>query len=167
MAQLLIRHYSPDPLYHAAFANMRRRPLIRDGITDPGKWVAETSETFRRSFVLPEYVKPGSLEARSLHRQALLSWYEKHCKIFTSNEGNDRRGGFAILHGELQLLHHVDPGKGDWLVRQAVAEGAMSLNCFEVPHLLELYKRNGFVTAAVLNNTDNPNGPRVHYMEIK
>lgn len=166
MAQVIIRQYSTDPLVHTVASNARRRPQIRDTLQDSGLWACDKAEQFRT------LTEPGlsiwQPHEFSLHRRlALRRWYEEHCKIYTAQEGNDRRGGFAIVYGNLEQLHHVERGRGDWLVANAISLGAVTLNCLAVPHLLDLYHRNGFETIEVQDNTDDPNGLPVHYMEIK
>lgn len=59
-------------------------------------------------------------------------------------EGNDKRGGFLVLDGELQGLHSIDKGNGDWLLHAAVEYGADRLDTYDIPHLVDLYYRHGF-----------------------
>lgn len=62
-----------------------------------------------------------------------------------SAEGNDKRGGFLVVDGELQGLHSIDKGNGDWLLRAAVEQyGANRLDTFDIPNLMALYTRHGF-----------------------
>lgn len=57
----------------------------------------------------------------------------------------DDRGGFALsADGELLGLHSLNKGDGNCLVWEAVQRGAVKLNCFNIPHLIDLYNRYGF-----------------------
>lgn len=52
-------------------------------------------------------------------------------------------GGYAVISGELMGLWCNVPGSGDWLVRNAVRDGADRLDCFD-GYLTKLYGRAGF-----------------------
>lgn len=158
MAQVLIRQYSMDPLVHALASNPRRRPLIREGCASGGEVGCKISEVWHC------WRRAGQFGHVPDRRAQEREFYASQCIVYTAQEGNDRRGGFAVLQGELIGLHHVDKGHGDWLMRAAVDAGAWRLNCFADPHLLSLYNRHGFNTVQVERNT-NPTGPDVHYME--
>lgn len=162
MAQVLIRQYSMDPLIHAIASNPRRRPLIRDMLDDSGAIAIKIGNAFRERY--PNHEAPGRHPGGRRGREQ--QFYAKHCIVYTAQEGNDRRGGFAVLDGELIGLHHVDKGLGDWLMRAAVDAGARKLCCLGTPHLLSLYTRHGFTTVRVERNTDDPKGPECHFMEI-
>lgn len=57
----------------------------------------------------------------------------------------DSRSGFVVKDsGELVNVFSLVKGRGDALVRAAIAEGATSLDCYD-GHLPRLYGRNGFV----------------------
>lgn len=77
----------------------------------------------------------------------------------------DRRSGFAIRpDGELVYVFSTVRGRGDILVRAAIALGAVRLDCFD-GYLTDLYRRNGFdVTRREPNWT--PGGPDVVYMRL-
>jgi hypothetical protein len=133
--------------------------LIREGCSDSGELAIQIGKAYRE---WSDSIGPVSSPQAKRGRERI--WYETQCIVYTAQEGNDRRGGFAVLQGELIGLHHVDKGLGDWLMRAAVDAGADCLNCFEHPHLLDLYTRHGFRTVSVVTNTTK-GGPAVHYME--
>lgn len=65
-----------------------------------------------------------------------------HGRFFVSDDG---LSGFGVLFtGELVGLFSLIPGRGDALTSAAVESGATWGNCFEIPHLLDLYGRHGF-----------------------
>lgn len=53
-------------------------------------------------------------------------------------------GGYIVLNGELLALHSVIRGRGTWLLDNAINDGAVRLNCHNVPRLLALYESRGF-----------------------
>lgn len=65
------------------------------------------------------------------------------CRYYLVSDDSATVAGYAILNGELVAVHSLVKGLGDWLVRNAVADGAIYLDCFE-GHLSELYARHGF-----------------------
>lgn len=54
-------------------------------------------------------------------------------------------GGYAVINEELCSLWCTDEGKGGWLVQSAIYDGATRLECFDIPHLINLYNSKGFV----------------------
>lgn len=156
MAQVLIRHYSMDPLVHALASNTRHRPLIRDMLDDSGELAIKIGSACRDH---------RKCLAGVPQREADRVFFDRQCIVYTANEGNQKRGGFAVLRGELVGLHHIDKGKGDWLMRAAIEAGARKLCCLGTPYLLNFYSSHGFNTVRVERNTDGPNGPDCHYME--
>lgn len=97
-----------------------------------------------------------------------LAWLEsdavsRTCAMFgahdTGNIGarcfltSNRRAGYVLHCGDLRHVFALDGGRGTGsaLVTHAVAQGARTLDCYAVPHLLALYGRHGFkVTRAEL-----------------
>lgn len=162
MAQIIIRQYTPDPLVHALVSNYRRRPIIREANSTADELVLVISDAFRvwkRDHKWQEQ-RAGSIT----HRQLVQEFYADHCKVFTCNEGNDRKGGFAILHGELLALHNVERGCGDWMMRRAIEEGARRLQCCGTPHLLSFYVKHGFNTVEVERDNRGGDHPLIYTM---
>lgn len=78
----------------------------------------------------------------------------------------DRRSGYMLTsYGDLRQVFSTVPGRGDALVRDAVARGARTLDCFD-GYLTRLYARNGFVEYERVANWA-PTGPDVVYMKIR
>ena len=83
-------------------------------------------------------------------------------KFFLVTKDNQVVGGFCVLDGELAALWCTERGRGEWLVWNAVQQGAVRLNCFS-GYLPELYKRCGFVVEHIERNYEC-SGPDVFYM---
>lgn len=74
-------------------------------------------------------------------------------------------GGYAIHRQELLALHNQHPGKGAWMLDDALEHGAIHLNCFDEPNLIRLYTSRGFrEVRRELNHC--PGGPDVVYMHL-
>ncbi len=164
MAQVIIRQTTPDPLVHALVSNFRRRPLIREACSLGDELVLKISHAFHefKQKRAPLRDEPYG----SMWRDVVREFYDNHCKVFTCNEGNDRKGGFAILHGELIGLHNVERGCGDWMMRRAIDEGAVRLQCIGTPELLMFYNKHGFAAKRVEANRNGPEYPMVYTMEL-
>lgn len=140
MPQVLVK-VTPDAFYYAFNHNARRRdqihvsPILAENVT-----LRCAQEFHRRN----PAKNPGVPHDRKAHQAKIDRFHSLHCHVRVATENNDHRGGFVVLSGELLGLHHVDPGHGDWLMQQAVSLGADRLDCYDIPHLIELYKRHGF-----------------------
>jgi hypothetical protein len=103
-------------------------------------------------------------EERAEIRQSCTD-YREHIEIDPSAHAflsADRRSGFLIIGNEICGLFSTARGRGDSLVRDAIAYGGRRLDCFD-GFLPTLYRRHGFaVTRRVPNYT--PGGPDVVYM---
>lgn len=77
-------------------------------------------------------------------------FYSQHAKIRLAMRSApdlavpEATGGYIVLAGELLALHSVVRGQGDWLLGNAIGDGAVSLCTHAVPHLLALYSGRGF-----------------------
>lgn len=80
-------------------------------------------------------------------------------------DGAQAVGGYLVLDGELLGLFCTVRGKGDWLMRHAVLDGANRLDCFAEPALLKLYHRHGFTIYRSEANWD-PKGLPVVFMGL-
>lgn len=80
-------------------------------------------------------------------------------------DGAQAVGGYIVLDGELIGLFCTVRGKGDWIMRHAVNDGANRLDCFAEPALLKLYHRHGFTITRSVANYD-PAGLPVVYMSL-
>ena len=137
MPQVLVK-VAPDAFYYALVTNASRRPQIRAACADAsGILIACSSEFHRRN---PKMVP----HERRVWQARIDEFHDKVCHIRLATDGNDKRGGFVVLDGELLGFHNVDCGRGDWMMRWAVALGANRLDCFDIPHLIDLYERHGF-----------------------
>lgn len=73
--------------------------------------------------------------------------------------------GYVIAPGgELVGLYSSQRGHGDDLVSDAIANGAVHLDCFD-GYLVTLYQRHGFERVTSLPNW-TPDGPDVVYMAL-
>lgn len=141
MPQVIVR-VAMDQFYYALNYNARRRPEIAASCTRAEDICIMTSNEFHRRN--PNKVVVGKATNRQEWAAKVENYYSKVCHVRVATEGNDKRGGFVVIDGELVGFHHVDKGKGDWLLAEAVSLGANRLDCFDIPHLLDLYYRHGF-----------------------
>lgn len=141
MPQVIVK-VPMDKFYYALNHAARRRPEIATSCTRAEDLCIKTSGEFHRrnpqTLAVTLSTKPGD------HKRKLENYYSKVCHVRLAMEGNDPRGGFIVLDGELLGLHSLDKGKGDWMMREAVSLGADRLDCFDIPHLIDLYQRHGF-----------------------
>ena len=140
MPQVLVQ-VTPDAFYYAFNHNARRRDQIRVSPILAENVTLRCAQEFHRRNPAKN---PGVPHDRKAHQAKIDRFHRLHCHVRVATENNDHRGGFVVLSGELIGLHHVDPGHGDWLMQHAVALGADRLDCYDIPHLIELYKRHGF-----------------------
>ena len=109
---------------------------------------------------------------RVLHADALVKYHEEHCKIRLVWESGvpqcvrpKATGGYIVLNGELMGLWSEVRGRGNWLLDHAIADGAEVLSCFDIPHLVKLYRGRGFSDVRREANTKGPGFPDVIWME--
>ena len=91
------------------------------------------------------------------------TFFTKHCKVRLAKDGNHVTGGYVVLHGELMGFWCNNKGSGKWLLRAALADGAVSLNCFD-GFLVSFYASEGFYIVRREPNL-NVGGPDVVFME--
>lgn len=77
------------------------------------------------------------------NKEDLEVFYKDHCKLRLAKDGNVVTGGYLVLNGTLMSLFSNVKGNGSWLVRQAMNDGAVRLDCFDGP-LVKFYKDHGF-----------------------
>lgn len=142
MPQVLVK-VTPDAFYYAFNHNARRRDQIRVSPILSEQVTLRCAQEFHRLYPTVR----GRPYDRLVHKTRLESFHTKHChiRLATDMDGGNKLGGFVVLSGELIGLHHVERGHGDWLMQHAVhGYGADRLDCYDIPHLIELYKRHGF-----------------------
>lgn len=110
--------------------------------------------------------------AGELHGSVMAKFHDEHCKIRLVWESDvpqcirpKATGGYIVLHGELMGLWSEVRGRGNWLLDHAIADGATVLSCFDIPHLLKLYRGRGFSDVRREANTKGPGFPDVIWME--
>lgn len=142
MPQVIVK-VDGDKFYYAMNYNARRRHEIGTSCAGAEAITLRCAQEFHRR-------NPSSLQVtrstvdRAAHKRKLDTYHDKVCHIRVCKEGNDTVGGFVVLDGELLGLHNIRKGTGDWMMREAVSLGANRLDCFDIPHLIELYERHGF-----------------------
>lgn len=141
MPQVLVQVPS-DAFYYAFNHNARRRDQIRVSPTLAENVTIRCAQEFHR--MNPRHT--GAPFDRKAHAAKLERFHKLHChiRLATDMDGSKKLGGFIVLNGELLGLHHIERGHGDWLMQHAVSLGADRLDCYDIPHLIELYKRHGF-----------------------
>lgn len=83
-------------------------------------------------------------------------------------EGADQlrgvRGGYAILNGELLAFSNLDRGRGAWMFRNAMEDGAIFFDAFENSPSVKHAKFYGYVEYARVPNYLGEQHPDVVYM---
>uniref|UniRef100_A0AAU6W0S8 Acetyltransferase n=3 Tax=unclassified bacterial viruses TaxID=12333 RepID=A0AAU6W0S8_9VIRU len=109
---------------------------------------------------------------QALHTGALMQYHEEVCHIRLVWESGlplcirpAASGGYIVLNGELMGLWSTVRGRGNWLLDHAINDGATRLSCFDIPHLVKLYRNRGFVDYRREANTNVPDKPDVIWME--
>lgn len=87
-------------------------------------------------------------------------------RYFIHDDDPDRGfSGYAVrADGELVFVWSCGRGEGDALVRSALANGAVYLDCFD-GYLVDFYARHGFRVVKRVSNW-TPGGPDVVYMAL-
>lgn len=145
MPQVILK-VAMDQFYYAINFNSRRRPDIGTSCARGEDICVRTSQEFHRRNPQDSLLskRERTVIDHNVHQRKIDNFYDKVCHVRVVAEGNDKRGGFVVLDGELLGFHHVDKGKGDWMLREAVKLGADRLDCYDIPHLIDLYERHGF-----------------------
>lgn len=158
MSQIMVSS-TGEGFYYAHNHNCRRRPLIRE--------MTDTPEEVQLKLAAAASKHLHRLEGKT-PRQVYDAFYSSQfCSVRLAKEGNaPARGGFIVLLGELVALHHIDHGKGDWMMADAIHHGARTLTCFDIPHLLKLYERHGFRERPGRVDNTNPDGPAIVSMYL-
>ena len=158
---------SLESFYYALATNAGRRQDIRNSCTRAADVVSMVSTEFhRRNPTVPPDHRAQRMPRNAAHESKIDNFFKKVCHVRLVKEGNDAVGGFVVLDGELVGLHNIRVGRGDWMLREAVSLGANRLDCFDVPHLIDLYKRHGFYEILREPN-HNKGGPDVVWMRMK
>lgn len=141
MPQVLVK-VTPDAFYYAFNHNARRRDQIRVSPILSEQVTLRCAQEFHRL----NPAKLGTPLDRKAHQAKIDRFHDKHChiRLATDMDGGNKLGGFVVLSGELIGLHHIERGHGDWLMQEAVSLGADRLDCYDIPHLINLYERHGF-----------------------
>lgn len=138
--------------------NVHRRTseLVRYNTCPSDQIMLKVAQAFNEDF------QPGaSLEA---NRARIEKFYSERCHVRLCFDGAQSVGGYVVLDGELLAFHNLQRGKGDWMMLNAVADGATRLDCFAELVLVNLYQRHGFKMVRAVPNRD-PDGVTVIYME--
>lgn len=112
--------------------------------------------------VAEAYSKWLEKTGKERNAESLEVFYKDICKLRMAKDGNVVVGGYMILNGHLKSVFSFRKGMGTWLVRQAMNDGAMYLDCFD-GFLVDFYKSLGWSTLSRERNW-TPGGPDVVYM---
>lgn len=140
MPQVIVKAEA-DAFHYALSTNAGRRWQIREGCSTAAQITLRCAQEFHRLMPPVAAIRPSG---RSIYRERNAYFHKHYCHIRLCKDGERAEGGFVVLCGELMGLHNVQPGRGDWMMREAVSLGANRLDCFDIPHLRELYERHGF-----------------------
>lgn len=141
MPQVLVKA-SMDRFYYALNHNRRRRPLIATGCATAEEVVLRCGQEFHRKH--PQTLAVTMSTSRKDWQRKVADYYDKVCHVRLAKELNDSVGGFVVVDGELIGLHNIREGCGDWMLCDAISLGANRLDTYDIPHLVDLYKRHGF-----------------------
>lgn len=166
-----------DQFQNALGLNRRRNDLaersclIRHNCSEPSAIVQRVGEEFNRIYPRPTTVSTSQQALARLernlqrHREDLARFYENNCKVrLCYEDGGKAVGGYVVLNGELLGFHNIRHGVGDWMVRQAISDGAERLDVY-AGHAERLYHKWGFREVTREDN-DVKGGPDVVWMRL-
>lgn len=131
-----------EKYYYALNHNARRRPEICGSVTPAEELCLIISREFHRRN--PQTLLVTLSTRRNDWAKRVADFYTKVCHVRVAADGNDKRGGFVVMDGELMTLHSIDKGNGDWLMREALRLGANRLDTYDIPYLISFYQKHGF-----------------------
>jgi hypothetical protein len=145
-----------------------RAEQIRQSCMLPFELVGKVAKAYQRIYPErePAMYAGEIVQARSkeLALANIKRFYQIHCTIRLAYEGADQVGGYVVLEGELLGFHNIRRGVGEWMLRQAIKDGANRLDCF-AGHAESLYHKWGF--REVLREANRtPGGPDVVFMRM-
>lgn len=123
---------------HALNFARRNDERVRASLMDEGEVALKVANEFRRLNPAP------TVKVLAAMREKEHQFYSKHCHLYLCMDGNEVRGGYCVLSGELLCLWNHDRSTGDWMLRHALELGADRLDHFDLPPLNDLYHRHGF-----------------------
>lgn len=163
MPQVIVK-VTPEKFMHALSFARRTDPRVSTPLPTEGSIMHKAAVEFHRMF--PATGDPVAHRARNTRRSNEDKFYRNHCHYRLAMEGNVVRGGFCILLGELMGMWNTERGRGDWMLAEALSLGADRLDHFDIPVLVNLYQRNGFVEVLREPNYDRK-GPDVIWRRLK
>lgn len=145
-----------------------RAAQIRGSCSLPTTITLRVAEAYKR--IYPE--RPVTLHAgeivsvrtRELAAANLKRFYANNCTIRLAYEGAQQVGGYVVLEGELLGFHNIRKGVGEWMLRQAIKDGANRLDCF-AGHAERLYHKHGF-REVIRELNKEAGGPDVVWMRM-
>lgn len=147
---------SINAFINALGVNRRISDKVRGGTSTADEVMLQVAQAYRPARSL------GFTRAES--RARLEEFYSKRCHVRLCFSDNRAVGGFIVLDGELLALHNLEPGHGDWMMRDAVRCGAVKLSCWATTALLNLYVRHGFKAVGHEPHHTDPDHPGVAHM---
>lgn len=142
MPQVIVK-VTPEKFMHALNFARRTDPRINAACSAETHIVLRIAQEFRRMY--PQTLAVTLSTRTGDHKRKEQEFYRRDCHVRLAMDGNEVRGGFVVLDGELMGLWNTERGYGDWMMREALSLGADRLDYFDLPALAALYTRHGFV----------------------
>jgi hypothetical protein len=124
-----------------------RAALIRQNCAEIASIALKVAEEYKRIYPQREPTMYAgdvvAVRSKELAAANLKRFYENNCTIRLCYEGAEQVGGYVVLSGELLGFHNIRKGAGEWMLRQAIKDGAERLDCF-AGHAEALYHKWGF-----------------------
>lgn len=145
-----------------------RAAQIRGSCSLPTAITLRVAEAYKRIYPARDLVQhQGEIITSHIKATAaanLKRFYANNCTIRLAYEGAQQVGGYVVLEGELLGFHNTRKGVGEWMLRQAIKDGANRLDCF-AGHAERLYHRHGF-REVIRELNKEPGGPDVVWMRM-
>lgn len=163
MARTITRLADHTKVFYSLNYARRVRPVVASGCSTEGELALAVGEMYQRKLSAHRGRRDAltRLELKQFDQQ----FFANHCKSFivygdrpeSGCEVPDKIAGFIILDGELMGLRSIHKGLGDWFMQHAIDNGAVLLQCWQEPYLIDFYTRHGFhITEVEPSNTNDP-----------
>lgn len=153
---------SINAFINALGVNRRISDKVREGTNTADEVMLQVAQSYDLVAGGAEFRRAAL--SRMENKMRLDNFYKYSCHVRLCFTDNRAVGGFIVLDGELLALHNLEPGHGDWMMRDAVRCGATKLSCWATPALLNLYVRHGFKAVGHESHHTDPDHPGVAHM---